>query len=66
MHFLETEHKTKLLLDADSNETTEEIFLCVEEINKILKHLSKSYPGPDEISYQLLKALPKNLKFSYA
>ena len=61
-HFLDTEQKTKLLLAADSNETTEEIFLSVEHFNKILKHTSKSYPGPDKISYQLLKALPNNIK----
>ena len=30
-HFLETEQKTKLLLEADPNETTEDIFLSVEE-----------------------------------
>ena len=27
-----------------------------------MKHTSKSCPGPDKIGYQLLKALPKNMK----
>ena len=62
MHFRETEQKTKHLLEADPNEITEDIFLNVEEFKKILKHTSKSCPGPDKISYQLLKALPKNIK----
>ena len=61
-HFLETEQKTKLLLEADPIEITEDIFLSVEEFNNVLKHTSKSYPGPDKIRYQLLKALPKNIK----
>ena len=62
MHFLETDQNTKHLLEADPNEITEDNFLNVEEFNKILKHTSKSCPGPDKISYQLLKALPKNIK----
>ena len=61
-HFLKTEQKTKFLLKTDRNETTEDIFLSVEEFNNILKHTSKSSPGPDKISYRLLKALPKNIK----
>ena len=60
MHFLETEQKTKHLLEADANEITEDNFLNVEEFKKNLKHTSKSCPEPDKISYQLLKALPKN------
>ena len=62
MYFLETEQQTKHLLEADPNEITEDNFLNVEEFNKILKHTKKSCPGPDKISYQLLKALPKNIK----
>ena len=61
-HFLYTEQKTKLLLEADPNETTEDIFLSVEEFNNIMKLTSKSCPGPDKISYQLLKALRRNIK----
>ena len=61
-HFLDTEQKTKLLLEADPNEKTEDIFLSVEGFNNILKHTTKSCPGSDKISYQLLKALPKNIK----
>ena len=61
-HFLETEQKTKLLLEANPIEIIEDIFLGVEEFNKVLKHSSKACPGPDKISYQLLKALPKNIK----
>ena len=61
-HSLETEQKTKLLLEANPNEITEDIFLSLEEFKKILKHSSKSCPGPDKISFQLLKALPKNIK----
>ena len=64
MHFLETEQKTKHLLEADPNETTEDNFLNVEEFKKILRRTSKSCPGPDKISYQLLKALPQKLKRS--
>ena len=60
--FLETEQKTKLLLEADPNEIPEDIFLSVEEFNKILKHTSKSCPGPDKISCQILKALPERIK----
>ena len=56
------EQKTKHLLEANPNEITEDNFLNVEEFNKILKHTSKSCPGPDKISYQLLKALPKKIK----
>ena len=62
MHFLETERNTKHLLEADLNEITEDNFLNVEEFKKNLKHTSKSCPGPDKISYQLLKAVPKNNK----
>ena len=62
MHFFETEQKTKHLLEADSNEITEDNFLNVEEFNKILNCTSKSCLGPYKISYQLLKALPKNIK----
>ena len=50
-HFLETEQKAKLLLETDPNEITEDIFLNVEEFNKILKHTSTSCIGPDKISY---------------
>ena len=61
-HFFDTEQKTKLLLEADPNETTEDSFLSVEKFNNMLKHTSESCPGPDKISYHLLKALPKNIK----
>ena len=50
-YFLETEHNTKLLLQTDPNEITEDSFLNVEELNKILKHASKSCPRPDKIIY---------------
>ena len=56
------QQKTKLLLETDPKEVTEDSFLNLEEFNKILKHTSKSSSGPDQISYQLLKALPKNIK----
>ena len=62
-HFLETEQKTKLLLETNPNEIIEDIFLSVEEFSKILKHSSKSCSGPDKISYQLINALPKNKAF---
>ena len=61
-HFLDTEQNTELPLEADPNETTEDIFLSVEVFNNILKHTSNSCPGPDKISYQELKALPKSIK----
>ena len=50
-HFLETEQKAKLLLETDPNEITEDIFLNVEEFNRILKHTSISCIGPDKKSY---------------
>ena len=65
-YFLETEHKTKLLLETDPNEITEDSFLNVIEFNKNLRHASKSCPRPDKISYQRLKTLPQKLKRSYA
>ena len=62
-HFLETEQNTKRLIETEPKEiTAEKIFLKVEEFNEILKNTSKSCPGPDKISYQLLKALPKSIK----
>ena len=62
-HFLETEQNTKPLIETEPKElTAEKIFLKVEEFNEILKNTSKSCPGPDKISYQLLKALPKSIK----
>ena len=62
-HFLETEQNTKCLIETEPKElTAEKIFLKVEEFNEILKNTSKSCPGPDKISYQLLKALPKSIK----
>ena len=65
-NFLETEQNTKLLLEANPNEITEDIFLSIEEFKNILKQSSKSCPGPDKISYQILKQLPKTLKHPYA
>ena len=62
IHFLETEQKTNYLLEADPNKITADNFLNVEDFNNILKHTSKLCPGPDKIIYQLLKALPKNIK----
>ena len=62
-HFLETEQNTKHLSETDPKEITAEIiFLKVEEFKEILKNTSKLCPGPDKISYQLLKALPKSIK----
>ena len=61
-HFVETEQNTKFLLETYPKEITEDIFLIVEEFNDIMKSTSKSCPGQDTISYQLLKALPKNIK----
>ena len=61
-HFLETQQKTKFLLEANPNEITEDFFLSVEEFDKILKHSRKSYPEPDKVSYQLLKALAKKVE----
>ena len=61
-HFPETEQNTKLLLENDPKDITEDMFLIVEGFNKILKGKGKSYPGSDKIIYQLLKALPKNIK----
>ena len=61
-HF-ETEQNTKRLIETEPKEiTAEKIFLKVEEFNEILKNTSKSCPGPDKISYQLLKALAKSIK----
>ena len=61
--FFETELNTKPLSEADPNEITAEIiFLKVEEFIEVLKNTSKSCAGPDKISYQLLKALPKSFK----
>ena len=63
-HFLDREQNTKHLSETDPKETTAEIiFLKVENFNEILKKkTSKSCPGPDKFSYQLLKALPKSIK----
>ena len=62
-HILETEKNTKHLSETDPKEITAEIiFLKVEDFNEILKNTSKSCPGLDKISYQLLKALPKSIK----
>ena len=61
-HFLETEQKTKLLLEANPNEITKDIFLSVEEFKIFFIYSSKSCPGPHKISNQLLKALPNNIK----
>ena len=62
-HFLETEKNTKHLSETDPNEIAAEIiFLKVEAFNEILKNTSKSCPGSDKISYQLLKSLPKSIK----
>ena len=61
-HFFETEQNTKHLSETDPKKITAEIILKVEEFNEIFKNTSESCPGPDKISYQLLKALPKSIK----
>ena len=61
-YFLETEQSIKHLSETDPKEITADIFLKVEDFNEILKNTSKSCPGSDKISYQLLKALPKSIK----
>ena len=62
-HFERVESETKLFLQNEETEHSNHCVIKVDQYAEILNKTSKSSPGPDKISYNILmKRLPKYLK----
>ena len=61
-HFEEIENETKMFLKYKNTEPNNYCIIKVDYYEEILNKTRKSSPGPDKISYNILKRLPKCLK----
>ena len=60
--FEKVENETKMLLQYENTEPNNYCILKVDDYEEILSKTRRSSPGPDKISYNILKRLPKCLK----
>ena len=61
-HFEKVKNETKMSLQYEKIEPNNSCILKVDDYDEILNKTRKSSPGPDEISYNILKRLPKCIK----
>ena len=61
-HFKNVENETKMFLQYENNEPNNYCIIKLDDYKKFLNKTRRSSPGPDKISYNILKRLPKCLK----
>ena len=61
-HFEKDENETKMSLQHKKIDPNNSCIIKVDDYDEILNKTRKSSPGPDKISYNILKSLPKCLK----
>ena len=61
-NFEKVENETKMSLQYENIEPNNYCIIKVEDYDEILNKTRKSSPGPDKISYNILKRLPKCVK----
>ena len=61
-HFEKVENETKMFLKYKNTEPHNYCIIKVDNYEEILIKTRRSSPGPDKISYNVLKRLPKCLK----
>ena len=61
-HFKKVENETKMFLQYKNTEPNNYCIIKVDDYEEILNKTRRSSPGPDKISHNILKRLPKCLK----
>ena len=61
-HFEKVENKTKMFLQYENTEPNNYCIIKLDDYEEILNKRRRSSPGPDKISYIILKRFPKCLK----
>ena len=61
-HFEKVENETKMFLQYKNTEPNNYCIIKVDDYEEMFNKTKRSSPGPDKISYNILKRLPKSLK----
>ena len=61
-HFEKVENETKTFLQCENIEPNNYCIIKVDDYDEIVNKTRRSCPGPDKISYNILKRLPKGIK----